>query len=188
MRHAGRDACTHPSLDLCALDPVQQCLRHAADLGRNRFHGGPHRGGFPAVFLHQAYCAFTDFGRELVGLIHGFIILRVEASTKSGAVQCGYYQVHEFALTSRSRRADKLRGPLSSTAPEKAVFGTIIERPLPGGEVTLVQVSAEQLHDAVSTSMSIMIYRTLGSTRRGAPLKSTFGDTKHGSNRPIRRA
>lgn len=41
---------------------------------------------FPAVLLHQAHRTLADFGRELVGLIHGFIILRVEASTKPGAV------------------------------------------------------------------------------------------------------
>lgn len=39
------------------------------------------------VLLHHAHGAITDFGGELVGLVHGFIILRVEASTKPGAVQ-----------------------------------------------------------------------------------------------------
>src|SRR5690606_9703060 len=33
----GCDAFAHPGVDLRALDPVQQRLRHAADLERNRF-------------------------------------------------------------------------------------------------------------------------------------------------------
>lgn len=35
------DAFTHPGVDFCALDPVQQWLRHAANLGRDRFQGSP---------------------------------------------------------------------------------------------------------------------------------------------------
>ena len=55
---AGRDAFTHPGVDLIAFDPVQQRLRHAADLGCNRFSGSPNRRvlrGAPAPCVLRAY-------------------------------------------------------------------------------------------------------------------------------------
>jgi hypothetical protein len=41
------------------------------------------------VLLHHANCAFADFGRILRGdllALHGFILSRVESSSKPGAV------------------------------------------------------------------------------------------------------
>src|SRR5690606_6989575 len=57
---AGRDATTNSCVDLCAPDPAQQRLRHAAALGRNRFNCGPQRWVFPTVLLHHAHGALTD--------------------------------------------------------------------------------------------------------------------------------
>jgi hypothetical protein len=41
LRLGGRDTFTHPGIDLHPLDLFQQCLRHAADLRRNRFDCRP---------------------------------------------------------------------------------------------------------------------------------------------------
>ena len=43
--------------------------------------------GIPPVLLHHAHCALADFGRELIGLVHGSIFSRVEASSKPGVIQ-----------------------------------------------------------------------------------------------------
>lgn len=82
----GGEAFTYPSFDLCSLDSVQQCLRHAADLGRNGFYGSPQRWIFSAVLLHQTYSALSHFEKELTGLAHGFNIVVMEASEKCGGV------------------------------------------------------------------------------------------------------
>lgn len=41
----------------------------------------------------------------------------------------------------------KLRGLLAFAVPQKVVFGIIIGKPLSGGDVKLMPVSAEQLRD-----------------------------------------
>jgi hypothetical protein len=60
------------------------------------------------VLLHHANCAFADFGRILRGdllALHGFILSRVESSSKPGAVQnaptpCGCSKVVQSSLNS----------------------------------------------------------------------------------------
>jgi hypothetical protein len=45
---------------LTSLDPSQQRLWHAANLGCDRFDCRPQRGVFPSVLLHHAHSALTD--------------------------------------------------------------------------------------------------------------------------------
>ena len=53
---------TLAGIDFLALDPVQQRLRHAANLGRNRFHGCPQRRVVAPVLLHHAHSALAHLG------------------------------------------------------------------------------------------------------------------------------
>jgi len=64
-----------------------QCLRCAADHRRNRFDHRPHRRMLATQLAHQTHCALSDFRGKLgYLLVHGSILSRVGASTKSGAV------------------------------------------------------------------------------------------------------
>ena len=60
LRLGGRDALAHAGIDLVALDPFQQRLRHAADLRRDRFNRRPQRRVLPSVLLHHPHRALTD--------------------------------------------------------------------------------------------------------------------------------
>lgn len=49
----GRDSLTHASIDLCALDPFVQGLRHAANLGCDGLDGRPQRRVLSMALLHH---------------------------------------------------------------------------------------------------------------------------------------
>ena len=55
-------AFAYPGVNLLLLDPVVKRLRHAADLGSNRFNAGPQGGVLAAVFLHHPNGAFANLG------------------------------------------------------------------------------------------------------------------------------
>ena len=57
-----RDAGPGAVVDLIALDPFVEGLRHAADLGGDGFNGGPQRGVLASVLLHHANSAFAYLG------------------------------------------------------------------------------------------------------------------------------
>ncbi len=53
-------------IDLIALDPFVEGLRHAAKFGGDGFDGGSHRGVLVSLLLHHAIGAFEDLGRKAV--------------------------------------------------------------------------------------------------------------------------
>ncbi|MCW3698897.1 hypothetical protein, partial [Burkholderia cenocepacia] len=51
----------------------------------------------PFALLHQPHCALAHFRGILVCLLHGFILSRIEASSKPGAIQgaCALRRYHD---------------------------------------------------------------------------------------------
>ena len=80
------DAILGPRIDLVALDPLKERLRHAADLRDNRFDGRPLRGVLASMLLHHAHRTLADLGGKLVRFRHGSILSEYWASTKWGAI------------------------------------------------------------------------------------------------------
>lgn len=67
-----------------ALDPIMQ---RAADHRCNRFDRSANRRMFATLLAGETYCTFANFREKLGCLpVHGSVVSRVEASTKSGAM------------------------------------------------------------------------------------------------------
>ena len=62
LRLCGSNAVAHSGIDLHALDPFIERLRHAPNLGGDGFNGRPERGVIASVLLHHSYCAFANLG------------------------------------------------------------------------------------------------------------------------------
>ena len=56
-----RNAFAHACINLRALDPFVQRLRHAANLGGYRLNRSPQRRVLASMVLHRAYSALTHF-------------------------------------------------------------------------------------------------------------------------------
>lgn len=69
-----RDASPGTGIDLIALEPLIEGLRHADNLGGDGFDGGPQRGLLASVLLHPANGEFANLGRKVIRLLHGSIL------------------------------------------------------------------------------------------------------------------
>lgn len=82
---AGGDAFALSAVDFVALDPGQQRLRRAADLGRDGLDRHPQRRVLAARLLHQAHGALAHFRGKLVCVVlaHGSHSLKSESLRKT---------------------------------------------------------------------------------------------------------
>ena len=74
LRLASRHAFSHAGIDLGALDPFVQGLRHAANLESDGLDGRSQRRVFPTVLPNHPPRTLTDLGRELVRFARGSIL------------------------------------------------------------------------------------------------------------------
>jgi hypothetical protein len=56
-------------IDLMLLDPFIQGLRHAADVGGNRFDTGPQGGILASMLLHHPNGTLSHFGEKRLDLL-----------------------------------------------------------------------------------------------------------------------